>query len=155
MPGTDKESVVQEIRTAYGEFMDSVKGLGEDALHKPFLGTWSVREISGHINGWMEQMTTGFERMARGERPSPDGANWNEGQSWNDRFAGMVKDSKAADLLKEMDGRVEKMIAALKALPEDRFGEGKTANRMAETGGFGHFREHAPEIKEAREAGNL
>ena len=54
-----------------------------------------------------------------------------------------------------MDGRVDTMISALSALPDDRFGEGKTANRMAETSGFGHFREHAPEIREARQSGQI
>ncbi len=155
MAGTDKQSVVQEIRSAYREFMDAVEGLGDEQLHKPFLGSWSVREITGHIIGWQEQMTTGFERMARGERPTPEGVDWSDVQSWNDKFAASVKDRKAPELIKELDSRVEGMIAALEALPDDRFGEGKTVNRMAQAAGFGHFREHAPEIQEARQAGQL
>jgi len=155
LAGTDKQSIVEEIRSTYAEFMDSVKGLDEAALEKPILGTWSVREIAGHIIGWQEQMTSGFERMAKGERPTPEGVDWSDVQSWNDKFAERVKDSKAADLLKELDGRVEHMITALSALPDERFGEGKTVNRMAEAAGYGHFREHTPEIKEARAAARL
>src|SRR5215213_5130805 len=98
MPATDKQSVVQEIRDRYKEYMDAVQGLSEQQMTKPFLGTWSVREITGHIIGWQEQMTSGFERMARGERPTPEGVDWSDVQSWNDKFAERVKDSKAADL---------------------------------------------------------
>ncbi len=155
MAGHDKQSVVQEIRSAYREFMDAVEGLSDEQLHKPFLGTWSVREITGHVIGWQEQMTTGFERMARGERPTPEGVDWSDVQSWNDKFAAGVRDRKASELITELDSRVERMIAALEALPDDRFGEGKTVNRMAQAAGFGHFREHAPEIQEARQAGKL
>jgi hypothetical protein len=155
MAGTDKQAVTQEIRTAYGEFQDAVRGLSDDQLTKPFLGTWSLREILGHLIGWQEQMTIGFERMARGERPTPEGVNWSDTQAWNDTFAAGVQGRAVPELLQELDRRVSTYIAALEALPEDRFGEGKTVNRMAEAAGFGHFREHAPEIKAARESGQL
>jgi hypothetical protein len=155
MTATDKQGVVEETRTAYGEFQDAVRGLSDDQLTTPFLGTWSLREITGHLIGWQEQMTTGFERMARGERPTPEGVNWTDVQSWNDKFATGVQGRAVADLMQELDGRVSMMITALEALPDDRFGEGKTTNRMAEAAGFGHFREHAPEIKAARESGQI
>ncbi|MGE0543082.1 MAG: DinB family protein [Dehalococcoidia bacterium] len=155
MAGDDKQVVVENIRSAYQEYMTAVDGLSDEQLTKPFLGTWSVREITGHIIGWQEQMTIGFERMAKGERPSPDGANWGDVQSWNDRFAAGLGNQTARQLIGELDGRVATMITALQALPDDRFGEGKTANRMAEASGFGHFREHAPEIKEARQSGQI
>jgi hypothetical protein len=155
MAGGDKQAVVKEIRDAYGEFTDAIQGLGDEQMTKPFLGTWSLREITGHIIGWQQQMTIGLERMARGERPSPEGANWSDVQSWNDRFAAGVQGRAVRDLLRELDGSVAAMIAALEALPDDRFGEGKTANRMAEAAGFGHFREHVPQIRQARASGQL
>jgi hypothetical protein len=155
MAGHDKQSVVQELRDAYKEYMGAVEGLNEEQLTKPFLGDWSVREITGHIIGWQEQMTTGFERMARGERPTPEGANWQETQAWNDKFAAGVQERTGTELVQELDGRVEQMIAAIQALPDDRFGEGKTANRMADGSGYGHLREHTPEIQQARQEGKL
>jgi uncharacterized protein (TIGR03083 family) len=155
MAGTNKQSIVQEIRDGYKAYMDAVEGLSEEQLTKPFLGDWSVREITGHIIGWQEQMTLGFERMARGERPTPEGVNWQDGQAWNDKFAADVQSRTGTELVQELDSRVEQMIAALQALPDDRFGEGKTANRMAETSGFGHFGEHTPEIQQARQEGKI
>ncbi len=155
MAAGDKQSVVQEIRDTYKEYMSAVQGLNDDQLVRPILGDWSVREITGHIIGWQEQMTTGFERMAKGERPAPEGVDWSDVQAWNDRFAAGVRDRSGSELIQELDSRVEAMIAAIDAVPDDRFGEGKTANRMAQAAGFGHFREHAPEIQEARQAGQL
>jgi hypothetical protein len=155
MAGHDKQAVIEEIRTAYREYMDAVDGLSEEQRTKPFLGTWSVREITGHIIGWQEQMTIGFQRMAKGERPTPEGVDWSDVQSWNDTFAAELGDRTAGELIGELDSRVENMITALQALPDDRFGEGKTVNRMAQASGFGHFREHAPEIREARQSGQI
>jgi len=155
MAGSDKQSVVQEIRDTYKEYMGAVEGLNEQQLMKPILGEWSIREITGHIIGWQEQMTIGFERMARGERPTPEGVDWSDVQSWNDKFAAGVRDRTATELIEELDSRVEHMITAIQALPDDRFGEGKTVNRMAQASGFGHFREHAPEIQQARQEGKV
>lgn len=155
MPGTDKQAVIEQIRTTYQDYMDAVDGLNEEQRTKPFLGTWSVREITGHIIGWQEQMTTGFERMAKGERPTPEGVDWSDVQSWNDKFAAGLGDRTAGELIEELDSRVENMITALQSLPDDRFGEGKTVNRMAQAAGFGHFEEHAPEIRQARESGQI
>lgn len=155
MSGTDKQAVVEQIRATYREYMDAVDGLSEEQRTKPFLGTWSIREITGHIIGWQEQMTLGFERMAKGERPTPEGVNWGDVQPWNDKFAAGLGDRTASELIEELDSRVENMITALQALPDDRFGEGKTVNRMAQASGFGHFQEHTPEILEARKAGQI
>ncbi len=155
MAGTDKQSVVQDVRAAYQEFQQSVQGLSEEQLTKPFMDGWGVREITGHVIGWQEQMTTGFERMANGERPTPEGVDWSDVQAWNDKFAAAVKDRQATELVQELDSRVENLITALQALPDDRFGEGKTTNRMAGAAAFEHMREHAAEIRAAREAGKL
>ena len=155
MAGHDKQSVVQEVRASYREFKDAVQGLSDEQLEKPFMDGWSVREITGHIIGWQEQMTIGFQRMARGERPTPEGVSWNDTQAWNDQFASGVAGRHTAELLEELDSRVEGLIAALQALPDDRFGEGKTANRMAAGAGYEHYREHAEDIRKAREAGRL
>jgi hypothetical protein len=151
----DKQAVVQELREAFQEFRDATADLGEAQLTKPVFDQWSVREIAAHIIGWHEQMTTGFERMARGERPTPEGVNWSDIDGWNKTFVAESGETVATALIEELDGRVENLITAIQALPDDRFGEGKTANRMAAGAGYEHLHEHAEEIKQAREAGKL
>jgi hypothetical protein len=37
---------------------------------------------------------------------------------------------------------------AAQAIADDRYGEGKTINRLLEGSGYGHYREHLPAIKE-------
>jgi hypothetical protein len=152
---SDKQTIIQELRSAYQEYRDAVDGLDDQQLTTPFLDVWSVRDITGHIVGWHEQFLIGLERMGRGERPSPEGANWGEVQSWNDRFAAQYREADPRVLLTELDGRVEAVVTAIQALPDDRFGEGKTASRMAAGMGYEHFREHAAEVRSARAEGRL
>lgn len=152
---SDKQSVVEDARSAFREFQTSIDGLTDAQLTTPFLDGWSVREVAGHLTGWLEQMTTGFQRMAEGQRPTPEGTDWSDVQTWNTGFAADVKDRNARELVNELDSRVEALVAALQALPDDRFGENKTTNRMADAAAIHHFREHADEITAARQAGKL
>lgn len=152
---SDKQRVINDYRAAYSEFRTAIEGLNEEQMMKPFLDGWSVREVVGHIGGWHDQMTTGLERMAQGQRPTPEGTDWNDVQGFNMRFAQEVSDSRPAALIQGLGGKVERFVGALQALPDDRFGEGKTVNRMAAGAGYEHFREHAQEITQARSSGEL
>lgn len=152
---SEKQTVIEQSRAAYQEFMEAVKGLDEQALTKPFLDEWSVREIGGHLIGWLEQMTTGLQRMARGERPSPEGVDWSDVQRWNGQFASGVAGRGVMELVHDLESRLEGLVAAVQALPDDRFGAGKTVNRMVDAAAIHHFKEHAEEISAARQAGKL
>jgi hypothetical protein len=51
-------------------------------------------------------------------------------------------------------------VKAANALPDDRFGADdsgrlKTANRLLETSGYGHYKEHAAQIREWRQKEGL
>jgi hypothetical protein len=45
-------------------------------MRRPWCGTWGVREILAHITGWQRELTPVLERLARGERPIPDGVSY-------------------------------------------------------------------------------
>ncbi len=151
----DKQSVIQDYRAAYGEFKAAVDGLSDEQMTKPAFGEWSLREVLGHIGGWHEKMAAGVDRMGQGQRPVPEGENWNDIDGMNAGFARSVAGRSPAELLSELETRVTTFAAALQKLPDDRFGEKKTANTLAAGAGYEHFREHAHDIKEARETGKL
>lgn len=151
----DKQHIIADYQAAYSEFKQAIADLSEEQWTKPFMDDWSVREVVGHIAGWHEQLTIGYQRMAQGQRPTPEGVDWSDTQGFNMRFAQRVAGSNPSALLKDLDEKVQGFLQALQALPDDRFGEGKTANRMAAGAGYEHFREHAQEIRAARQSGRL
>ena len=151
----DKQAVIADVQAAYSEFRSAIEGLTDEQLTKPFMEDWSVREVLGHVAGWHDQMALGLERMAQGQRPTPEGVDWSDVQGFNMRFAQDVRGSRVTDVVQDLDGKVQRFVAALQGLPDDRYGEGKTGNRMAAAAGYEHFREHAAEIREARAAGRL
>ena len=107
-----------------------------------------MREIVAHLAGWHREFGTGLERMARGERPTPEGVDWSDVQHWNDVFAAGAQGKDKAHVLQEFDDQVARFRRLAEELPEERFGPGKAATRILDGAGTGHFRTHAAMIRD-------
>jgi hypothetical protein len=119
-------------------------------MSKPFYGEWGVKDILAHIAGWHEQMTEAMQRMARGEKPTPEGVDYSDADSWNARFAGAMAAQTGETVVAGLRQSYANYLRAARAIPDDRFGEGKTINRLLETSGAGHYEEHLPALQEYR-----
>ena len=85
--------------------------------------------------------------MSRGEKPQPEGVDWSDSDRWNATFASHAKGKKHAQILEELEFGMESFKKAAMMVPEDRYGEGKTANRLFDGAGIVHFAEHAAVIR--------
>ncbi len=146
----DKKTAIHEAETEFKRILATVDGLDERAMTTVFYGTWSVKDILAHIAGWHHEMTGALERMARGERPTPEGVEYSNADAWNAKFAAASAPQNTATVVADLRQSFANYMRAARALPEDRFGEGKTANRLLEASSFGHYREHIPPIEEFR-----
>ena len=146
----DKQTAIAQAEDGFGKLLASVQGLDERAMTKVFYGDWSVKDILAHIAGWHHQMTESMLRMARGERPTPEGVDFSDADAWNARFAAGMKPQSAATVVADLQQSFANYIRAARAIADDRYGEGKTINRLLETSGNGHYAEHLPAIQEYR-----
>jgi hypothetical protein len=80
-------------------------------MSEVWLGTWSIKEIVAHMDGWHREMIPALERLARGERPIPDGVSYEDVDGWNARFATKAKGNAVADLLIEYQEHGEQIRA--------------------------------------------
>ena len=119
-------------------------------MTRAFYGSWSVKDILAHVAGWHHTMAGAMERMARGERPTPEGVDYSDADSWNARFAAAMAPQNSSTVIADLRQSFATYLRAAQAIPDDRWGEGKTINRIVETSGYGHYEEHLPAIKEYR-----
>ena len=134
---------------AYRDFRSLVGEVDPEEFEERWLdGRWGVREIVAHLTGWHRELGGGLERMSRGERPAPEGVNWGDFQHWNDIFAAGAQGRGKAEILQELDREVARFRRLGEQLPEERFGPDKTASRMFDLAGTGHFRTHAAMIRD-------
>ena len=147
---SDKQSTLELLDKEYQNLRQAIDGLDEEQLPRVWFGSWSVKDIVAHVLGWEREMTGALQRMARGERPTPEGVDYSDVNKWNAKFAGEMINISPQTVLAAWRQVHMNYVKAAKAVPDDRYGEGKTANRLLEASGFGHYREHAPQILEWR-----
>ena len=157
---TDKKTTLQLLDTEYANFQDAIKGLDRDQLQRVFYGDWSVRDIVAHMLGWEREMAEALRRIARGERPTPEGVDYSNADEWNAKFSARLRQQLPTTVLAEWGQVHQTFVKAAEAVPDGRFGAGedgkpKTVNRIIETTGYGHYREHAPAIREWRQREGL
>lgn len=148
----DKRTAIKQVEDGFGALLSAVEGLDEAAMSRRFYGTWNVKDILAHISGWHHQMTASMERMARGEKPTPEGVDYSDADDWNARFAAAMKAQSAGTIIADLRQSFATYVRAAGAIPDDRYGEGKTINRLLEGSGSGHYAEHLPAIQEHRKS---
>ena len=124
-------------------------------MTEAWLGTWSVKDIVAHIAGWHAEMGPALERLARGERPVPEGVSYADVDAWNERFAAARRSTPVADVLLELDKTHEYFLRAAATVPAERFQPGKTAWKIVDQNTGHHYREHAEQIRAWRTARGL
>ncbi|MBI1886674.1 MAG: ClbS/DfsB family four-helix bundle protein [Chloroflexi bacterium] len=146
-----RDELLRRLDQEFDGLLAAVDGLDEQAAARVWYGDWCVRDILAHVAGWHREMAAAFERMARGERPVPEGTDYSDPNPWNARFAEAQMDSSLAQMVGELKASKEAFAAAAGQLPDDRFEEGRAAHRILHASGIDHYRTHAPEIREWRQ----
>lgn len=146
-----KEDLIAELEHEFAGLWEVVRGLTDEQMARRWYGSWSVHDILAHIIGWHHEMDDALERIARGERPVPEGVDYSDVDAFNARFVETWAGTSPAALLAELKASKDLLVAAARLVPEERFEEGRAAYRILRNVGADHYREHAPEIRRWRE----
>ena len=149
---TPKQELLNQAAREYRAFHESLQGLNEEHLNEVWLGTWSIKDIVAHIVGWHSEMGPALERIARGERPVPEGVSYDDVDAWNAKFVAARRGAEAADLLLELDKSHERFMHQADAVPEERFQPGKTTYKIVDGNSAHHYHEHGEQIREWRKS---
>jgi hypothetical protein len=144
----DRAKLLLETEEAFGGLRQATAGLTEEQMLEVWLGKWSVREILIHISGWHRVMIPALEHVGRGEAPYPPGT-YDDFDAWNARFVAEKTGVKLADVMAELEGSHREFVRTATAVPERHF---EAARELLDGAGAGHYREHAAQIREWREA---
>lgn len=146
---SEKSENIAQFDGAVTAFRAKIAGLPDDAWTEVWLGSWTLRELLAHMAGWATEMTGALQRVAKGERPTPEGVSYSDADAWNAKFAATA--SPKAGVLAAFDLRFREYAEAARALPEDLFGKNdegklKIGSRLLDGAGIHHFAEHGAEV---------
>jgi uncharacterized protein DUF1706 len=145
-----KDEVLKELDQEYKTFKKHIEGLGDAQMMQTWLGEWNTRDVLAHVACWHREMGGALERIGRGERPTPEGVDYSDGDAWNAKFAGANSTTAPQPMLAELDDSFRFYRAAAVALPDERFEQGRTVDRIVHTSGINHYKEHGEQIREWR-----
>jgi Protein of unknown function (DUF1706) len=148
---SEKTTLLSGAETEFAAFKRALAGLDEAQMREVWLGTWSARDIVAHISGWHRELAPALGRMAKGERPIPEGVSYDDVDAWNTRFADARKTALTADILKELDASHASFLQAAAGVPEERYVPGKTAHKIVDFNSRHHYQEHRAQIEEWRQ----
>ena len=66
-----KDELLRQADDDLGDLKRALTGLSDDAMRRPCLGTWGIREILAHITGWQREMIPGPRFVPAGRSVSP------------------------------------------------------------------------------------
>lgn len=142
-----KEEVLKKLDDGFATLQSDIAGLSDAQLLTVWLDKWNTRDLLAHVAGWHREMGGALERIGRGERPTPEGVDYSDGDAWNAKFTGAKSNALPKDILVELDDSFRSYRAAAAALPEDRFEQGRTVDRIVQTSGINHYIEHGEQIR--------
>ena len=145
--GDSAARLVTELDEAFAELTATTAGLDDAAVTTVMQGRWTVKDILAHMAGWHREMTPALQRLARGEKAVPDGADYNDFDAWNARFVEARRGMTPAQVEAELTESFAAFRAALLAVPEARRRPERTAGKIAHEAGIDHYRHHAAQIQ--------
>ncbi|HET7876164.1 MAG TPA: ClbS/DfsB family four-helix bundle protein [Methylomirabilota bacterium] len=149
---SEKQKLLAEAEAEFAKFKQAIAGLSDAQMREVWCGVWGVREIVSHLSGWHREMGPLLERLARGERPVPEGVSYEDVDGWNAKFADAKKSWSTAEILTELDASHPSFMKAAAAVPEERFVPGKTAYRVVDLNSRHHYQEHGDQIRAWRKS---
>lgn len=144
------EELLGRLDQAFSDLRGSYQGLSEEQLSQPTLDQWSVNDLLSHLAGWHEEMARMFDRMLRGERPTPEGADYSDPDAWNARFVEERRGRSWIEVTEDLATSYRELRARAESMPPDRLVPGKTAYRLIVDDTIGHYREHGDQIGQWR-----
>ena len=145
-----RNNLLADLDTAFAELQQAMDGLTHHQKLQRWFGEWCVYDICSHIIGWHHEMDDALERIARGERPVPEGVDYSDADAWNARFIETWVQSSGEAVLQELETSKGLFVTAARLVPEDKFEDGRAAFRILHATAIDHYREHAA-IREWRE----
>lgn len=146
-----RDSLLADLEAAFAELQLAIDGLTHQQKLQRWFGEWCVYDICSHIIGWHHEMDNALERIARGERPVPEGVDYSDADAWNARFIETWVQSSGTAVLQELETSKGLFVTAARLVPEDKFEDGRAAFRILHATAIDHYREHAAAIREWRE----
>ncbi len=144
--------IKRELQEAWEALESAVQSFSSEEMERPgVVGSWSMKDLLGHIAFWTNQATQNLQLVAsgRGDTVRRPG-NERTTAEWNERERQLRRDRPVETVRREWLESFEEVRGALESLPaemlEDDVGGRTVASLFAEDTSE-HYREHVEHVR--------
>lgn len=138
--------VTGKVEASWQGLMDALEGIPEERMSEPgVVGVWSVKDTMAHIAFWDDLSTAYLDHLTTGHEL--ERVDWRE---VNDRVARERADWSLERARQELDQAHARVLTAVRATPRSKIDDEALAGNT-----YGHYDEHAAEIRDWREREGL
>ncbi|MDQ3227068.1 MAG: ClbS/DfsB family four-helix bundle protein [Chloroflexota bacterium] len=143
---TTLSALIERGERSWQNWVDAVEGVPDDRLAEPIVGYWSTKDLIGHVAFWEDWVIGECQRVLAGEpEPTEDMGPVDE------RLVAESKSTPAAAQKRYRDEAHARLAAYLVTIPQDTPLFAELAKPIA-TDTYGHYDEHAAQVRAWREA---
>lgn len=143
-----REQVLARLDEAWKEFEDSWVGLSEDRLLSSGVqGEWSVRDIIAHVTWWEEEALQHLPLVREGGRPPRYSVAYGGIDAFNALMTERRRGLSLAEVLRRHDDVHARLVAYVRAAPEELFRTASRFRRRLTLDAIGHYPLHAKAIR--------
>ena len=147
----NSEQVLKRLDTAWAAFEESYAGLSDAQLLLPGVtGEWSVRDIIAHVTWWEEEALTHLPLIREGGRPPRYSVRYGGIDAFNALMTEQRRGLSLAEVRRQHDEVHERLLAYVRAAPEELFTRETRFRRRLRLDTYGHYPLHAKAIREWR-----
>jgi len=114
-----KEQIIAELIEARREILDAAARLPAEQQDRPFLGTWSVRDLLAHLVGWDLTNLAAAREVLAGQLPAFYAHHDRDWRTYNALLVAEHKQAGWAEMVASVEGSQRKLIEYLQTIPPE------------------------------------
>lgn len=151
----DTAQILQRLNRGWLALLESIQGLPEAAATQPgVVGTWSVKDLLGHVTTWEEEAIRAVSQVARGA-PTPRYRSYGGIDAFNAREAARKTALSLLEIQRQLDDTHRRLLDIVSDTPKELWATDTLIRRRLRWDTYAHYREHARQIQEWRKAKGL
>ena len=148
----ERRRLLHELDVERNQLVRNIETCRIRDIEHPFLGTWSLKDIVGHVATWEAEYVTALRELRDGKRPAALEIQVADVDRWNEDHVERKRDLNFWSVLEQLRGGRQRLLEELGHFEDDEVVGDDSMVELVVRGVIEHDREHWREIA-ARLAG--
>jgi hypothetical protein len=146
-----KARVLERLEERWREFGESLEGLSEGELtREAIVGEWTARDLMAHVTTWEEETLKLLPEILAGRRTPKYSTLYGGVDAFNAQSHERKRRLGLEEVRQQMEETHGRLVGYLESVAEEVFeGNGRFVRRLR-LDTYGHYREHAEQVREWR-----